>query len=70
MATVAREFRIPTIVDTGSATEILKSEQLVTVDAERNVVYAGRIKELIHHQLLERASFETAYEFQLSALHR
>jgi pyruvate, water dikinase len=65
MATVAREFRIPTIVDTGSATEILKSGQLVTVDAERNVVYEGRIKELIHHQLLESASFETAYEFQL-----
>jgi len=65
MATVAREFRIPTIVDTGSATEILKSGQLVTVDAERNVVYAGRIKELLHHQLLERASFETTYEFQL-----
>jgi pyruvate,water dikinase len=65
MATVAREFRIPTIVDTGSATEILSAGQLVTVDAERNVVYEGRIKELLHHQLLERASFETAYEFQL-----
>ena len=65
MATVAREFRIPTIVDTGSATEILKSGQLVTVDAERNVVYEGRIKELLHHQLLERASFETTYEFQI-----
>jgi pyruvate,water dikinase len=65
MATVAREFRIPTIVDTGSATEILKSGQLVTVDAERNVVYEGRIEELLHHQLLERASFETTYEFKL-----
>jgi pyruvate,water dikinase len=65
MATVAREFRIPTIVDTGAATEILKSGQLVTVDAERNVVYEGRIEELLHHQLLERASFETTYEFKL-----
>jgi pyruvate,water dikinase len=65
MATVAREFRIPTIVDTGSATDVLKSGQLVTVDAERNVVYEGRIKELLHYHLLERASFETTYEFQL-----
>jgi pyruvate,water dikinase len=65
MATVAREFRIPTIVDTGSATEILKPGQVVTVDAERNVVYEGRIEELLHHQLLEQASFETTYEFQL-----
>jgi pyruvate,water dikinase len=65
MATVAREFRIPTIVDTGTATEIFKPGQTVTVDAERNVVYEGRINELLHHQLLERASFETKYEFQL-----
>ena len=65
MATVAREFRVPTIVDTGSATKILTAGQEVTVDAERNVVYAGRIDELLHHHLLDRASFETAYEFQL-----
>jgi pyruvate,water dikinase len=65
MATVAREFRIPTIVDTGSATEVLKNGQEVTVDAERNVVYEGRINELLHHQLLERPLFETLYEFQI-----
>lgn len=65
MATVAREFRIPTIVDTGLATGTLTSGQMVTVDAERNVVYEGRIKELLHHQLLEKASFETTYEFRL-----
>ena len=65
MATVAREFRVPTIVDTGTATEILRQGQEVTVDAERNVVYGGRINELLHHQLLERASFEMTYEFQL-----
>ena len=47
MATVAREFRVPTIVDAGRATEILKPGQEVTVDAERNVVYEGRINELL-----------------------
>jgi len=65
MATVAREFRVPTIVDTGVATRVLESGQEVTVDAERKVVYAGRINALLHHQLLERASFEATYEFQL-----
>jgi pyruvate,water dikinase len=65
MATVAREFRVPTIVDAGSATDILKPGQQVTVDAERNVVYEGYIDGLLHHQLLERASFEITYEFQL-----
>jgi pyruvate, water dikinase len=65
MATVAREFRVPTIVDAGSATDLLTPGQEVTVDAERNVVYEGHIDGLLHHQLLERASFENAYEFQL-----
>ncbi len=65
MATVAREFRIPTIVDTGSATTVLQNGQEVTVDAERNVVYEGRVNELIHHQLLERPLFETLHEFQV-----
>ncbi|MDR3630429.1 MAG: PEP/pyruvate-binding domain-containing protein [Desulfocapsaceae bacterium] len=65
MATVAREFRIPTIVDTGSATDVLKNGQEVTVDAERNIIYEGRINELLHHQLLERPLFETLYEFQI-----
>jgi pyruvate,water dikinase len=65
MATIAREFRVPTIVDAGSATDILKPGQQVTVDAERNVVYEGQINGLLHHQLLEHASFETTYEFQL-----
>ncbi len=65
MATVAREFRVPTIVDAGSATDILKPGQQVTVDADRNVVYEGYVNGLLHHQLLERASFETTYEFQL-----
>lgn len=65
MATVAREFQIPTIVDTGSATHILENGQEITVDAERNVVYEGKINELLHHQLLERPLFEVRYEFQI-----
>ena len=65
MATVAREFRVPTIVDTASATQILQTGQEITVDAERNVVYEGHINSLLHHQLVGRASFESTYEFQL-----
>ena len=65
MATVAREFQIPTIVDAGSATTVLHNGQEITVDAERNTVYEGRIDELLHHQLLERPLFEARYEFQI-----
>lgn len=65
LATVAREFRVPAILDTGLASKLLKNGDEVTVDAERNVVYQGRIQELLHHQLLETTAFETTYEFQL-----
>ncbi|MFH1033527.1 MAG: PEP/pyruvate-binding domain-containing protein [Pseudomonadota bacterium] len=65
LATVAREFHVPAIVDAQIASKVLKPGQEVTVDAERNVVYEGRIEELLHHQLLESAAFETTYEFQL-----
>ena len=65
MATVAREFGIPTIVDAKDATRVLTTGQEITVDADRNVVYQGRVKELLHHHLIERPLFEVRYEFQI-----
>lgn len=65
MATVARESRVPTLVGTGTATEVLTEGQEVTVDAIRNVIYAGRIPELLHHHLLTKGTFESTYEFRL-----
>jgi len=64
MATISREFRIPTIVNTGMATEILKPGQEITLDAEENVVYEGRIKELCYYGFMEDA-FEETYEYRL-----
>jgi pyruvate,water dikinase len=64
MATIAREFRIPTIVDTGIATQLLHQGQEVTVDAEDNVVYEGTIKELCYYEFTEEA-FEESYEYRL-----
>ncbi|MFH1609250.1 MAG: PEP/pyruvate-binding domain-containing protein [Candidatus Bipolaricaulota bacterium] len=63
-AAVAREARVPTIVDTGVATSMLEEGQEVTVDAEENVVYLGRVEELLHYQLLKSTSFEDAPEFR------
>jgi pyruvate,water dikinase len=63
-AAVAREARIPTIVDTGVATSVLRDGQEVTVDAEENVVYQGRVEELLHYQLMKSASFEDTREFR------
>jgi pyruvate,water dikinase len=47
MALLAREFRVPTILNTGNATQILQPGQEVTVDANYNNVYAGLIPELL-----------------------
>jgi pyruvate,water dikinase len=63
-AAVAREARIPAILDTGIATSVLEEGQEVTVDAEENVVYQGRVEELLHYQLMKSASFEDEPEFR------
>jgi len=64
MATIAREFRIPAVVNTEVATRLLKPGQEITLDAQENVVYAGRIKELCYYGFMEE-SFEDSYEYRL-----
>jgi len=44
-AIVSRELGIPCIVGAGEATEILKDNMEITVDATRGVVYKGLIKD-------------------------
>ena len=38
-AIVAREFNIPCVVGTGNATEVLKDDQIIILDATKGVVY-------------------------------
>jgi pyruvate,water dikinase len=40
-AIIAREYRIPAVVATGNATELLRDEQMVTVDGTAGTVQAG-----------------------------
>ena len=47
MALLAREFQVPTIINTGEATKIFQPNQEVTVDANYNNVYQGIIRELL-----------------------
>lgn len=54
MAALAREFQVPTIVDTKEATKILRKGQVVTVDALRNRVYDG----VLEHLILEKEKRE------------
>lgn len=64
MATIAREFRVPTIVNMQNATQLLKPGQEITVDAEENKVYEGTIKELLTYSMTEEPIEET-YEYRL-----
>ena len=64
MATIAREFRVPTIVNTGVATQLLHPDQIITVDARENVVYEGAVKALCYYEFVDEI-FETTYEYRL-----
>ncbi len=65
LATITREFRVPAVVDTGLATSVLADGAEITVDAEENVVYEGRVDELLRGQALRRSSFEDSREFRV-----
>ena len=47
LASVAREFGVPAIVDAGNATELLTPGQEITLVAEINTVYQGLVPELV-----------------------
>lgn len=64
LATIARELRVPTIVNTGVATRLLENGMEVTIDAEQNVVYEGTVDELCYLQFSEDA-FEESQEYRL-----
>ena len=48
LAILAREFKVPALVDTGKATEILQPGQIITVDATHMRVYQGEVTELLN----------------------
>jgi pyruvate,water dikinase len=64
MATIAREFRVPALVNTEVATKLLRPDQVVTVDARQNVVYSGTVKELCLYEFAGEA-FEEMWEYRL-----
>ncbi|GAB4334207.1 MAG: PEP/pyruvate-binding domain-containing protein [Candidatus Abyssubacteria bacterium] len=67
MATIAREFGVPTIVGTGRATELLTDGMEVTVDAEENRVYAGIVPEVLAYEIEGRDQFARLPEFKILA---
>jgi pyruvate, water dikinase len=50
MTILAREFQVPTLVDVGGATQLLRSGQIVTVDADMARIYPGIVPEFLEHR--------------------
>ncbi len=64
-ATIAREYRVPAIVNTSTATTTLQDGMEITVDAEENIVYKGIVQELLQWQLLRSSSYNDTVEFRI-----
>lgn len=65
MATLARELMIPTIVDTETATEVIREGQQVTVDAVNCIVYEGEVKEIIELSGKREGPFKNTQIFKI-----
>ncbi len=65
LATIAREFRVPTLLGVEGATELLPLGEEVTVDAKQRVIYRGVVKELLMFELAKGSVFEESPEFRL-----
>ena len=65
MATIAREQRVPALVNTEKATQLLRNGDEITLDATQNVVYRGSIAELDRFERTESDMFEESYEYRL-----
>jgi len=53
MALLAREFKVPTILNTGIATQVLTPGQEITVDADFGNVYQGIVPELLREKIAD-----------------
>ncbi len=64
LATIAREYRVPALLNTENVMEVLTEGQMITVDVEQQTIYSGIIKEL---NLYEAAAdrIEETYEYRL-----
>ena len=65
MATVAREYRVPTIVGSGQATQFLEAGTVVTVDADDHAIYEGAVQELLRYELLHGRAYQETHQFRV-----
>jgi len=64
MASLAREFAVPALLDTEVATDILINDQEITVDAINCNIYEGRVNELIEFSEKRKEPFKDTQLFK------
>ena len=67
MASICREFNIPTVVNTGQATAVLKHGREITLQAREGgefVVYEGIVQSLLREERQTGAKLRELYEFR------
>ena len=65
MATLCREFRVPAIVGMQNITDLVKEGEIITVDADDNCVYLGKVEELLKFQAASQLDLAETKEFRL-----
>ena len=64
MASLSREYGVPTILDTESATTAIRDGQEITVDAYNCNVYEGRVSELLEYSSKKKDAFKDTLLFK------
>jgi pyruvate,water dikinase len=65
MAALAREYRVPALVDTDVGTSVLRTGDEITLDAGQRTVYQGMLRGLNQFELTGEEVFEESYEYRL-----
>jgi len=63
MASLSREYGIPTILDAGRATGLIADGQEITVDAFNCNIYEGKVEELLEYASKKREPFKDTHLF-------
>ncbi len=58
MASLSREYQVPTILDTEAATGLIKNGQEITVDAIHCNIYEGKVNELLEYAENKKEPFK------------
>ena len=64
MASLSREYQVPTILDTEVSTSIIQDGQEITVDAFNCNIYEGRVPELLEYAQQKKEPFKETHLFR------